>query len=195
MDVADLPAGGREEGIALVPHRGGQFGQRGQRLVNRVARQMRVGNVALDAAHHQPPAQRAPAAVFHHVTGARHGGGFTDDAVVDGLLARLQLLDDHPRAMHGRAFFVAGEQKGDVEQRLGRVLQKFLDRHDKGGNRGFHVTGAAPVQLASALGGGKRRAAPLCQRTGGNHIGVAGKYYGFDSCLRSTSVRCRPFCP
>jgi hypothetical protein len=49
VDVADLPAGGLEEGVAAVPLDGGQFGQRRRQLVDGVARQLRVGNVALHA--------------------------------------------------------------------------------------------------------------------------------------------------
>jgi hypothetical protein len=49
VDVADLPAGGREELVAFVPARGHQLGQRRRQLVDRVARQLRVGDVALDA--------------------------------------------------------------------------------------------------------------------------------------------------
>src|SRR5690606_29656573 len=51
VDVGHLPAGGREMVVALVPHDGGQFGQGRCGLVNGVAREVRVGDVALDALH------------------------------------------------------------------------------------------------------------------------------------------------
>ena len=111
------------------------------------------------------------------------------------LAARAQPLDHHLRAVHRRAFLVAGEQKGDGDGRLGRGGQELLDGDDEGGDRRLHVAGTAPVQPAVALRGLERRAAPLLHGAGGHHVGMAGKHYCFNSFLRFIDGRCRPFCP
>ena len=97
------------------------------------------------------PLMRAAPAVLDHVAGALDRGGLADDAVVEPLAARLELFADHHRAIDGRAFFVAGEQEGDRQAGVGLRGQKFFDGHDHGGQRGFHVAGAAAVQLAVAV--------------------------------------------
>jgi hypothetical protein len=48
---------GGKKALPLVPLGGSQFGQRRQGLVDGVARQLRVGDVALDAAHGELAAQ------------------------------------------------------------------------------------------------------------------------------------------
>ena len=184
VHVADLPAGGREKRIALVPHGSGQLGQGGQGLVNGIARQLRVGNVPLDAAHGEPAAERAAPAVLDHVAGLFDRGGHAHDAVVDPLAPRAQLFDHHLGAIHRRAFFIAGQQERQRDPGLGRGRQEFLDRHDKGRDRGFHVAGAAAVELAILVGGHERIAAPLGHRAGGNHVGMACKDYCFNSIWR-----------
>src|SRR5690606_1251788 len=70
VNVGDLEAGRREVGVAVVPVFGGQFGQRRGGQVDRVLRQVRVGHVALLAAHGQHAAQGAAPAVLHHVAQA-----------------------------------------------------------------------------------------------------------------------------
>ncbi len=53
LDVGNLHAGRREELISLIPLGRDQLVQRWHRPVNRVIRQMRIGDVALHAMHHQ----------------------------------------------------------------------------------------------------------------------------------------------
>src|SRR4051812_22210960 len=50
----------------------------------------------------------------------------------------------------------------------------FYSGHERG-DRAFHVSGAAPVQIAIALRGHKRIGMPLIQRTGWNDVGVPGE--------------------
>jgi hypothetical protein len=119
VDVAHLPAGGWEEGIALVPDGGGQFGQRRRHEVDRVARQVWVGNVALDALDRELAAHGAAAAVLDHVASAFDRGGLADDAPVQPLAACFQSVADNDRAVVGWPFLVTGEQKGDVDRWCG----------------------------------------------------------------------------
>ena len=178
MYVADLPGGGREKVVALVPLHRHQLGQRRGQGVDGVFGEMGVGDVALDAFDDQFAAERATPPVFNHVTRALHRGGFTNDAVVQHLAAFLQGLADDHRAVVGRAFLVAGKQQGDGELGVGVGGQQFFHRHHKGGDRGLHVTRAAPIQTAIAVGGSERVAVPLVERARGHHIGVTDKNEG-----------------
>ena len=191
MDIADLPAGGLKEVVAFVPDGGGEFRQRGQRLMNGVARKLRVGDMALHAVDGELAAHGAAAAVFDHVACAFDGGGLAHNAPVQALAALFEGFDDDLGAINRRAFFIAGQQKGDVESGFGRDLQKLFDSHDKGGDRGFHITGAAPVEFAVAVRGHKRRAGPFLERAGRHHIGVTCKNQYRLTRFDSASCLCR----
>ena len=175
VQVAHLPGGGGKAVVACVPLRGGQLGQGGGQLVQGVAGQVGVGNVALHAAHGQAPGKRTPAAVFDHVARALHGGGFAHDAPVKPLAARLKLAAGGHGAVGGGAFFVAGEQQGHVQRRLRLCPEKFFGGDDEGGDGAFHVARAPGVELAAAHLRLERRAAPALGRAGGHHVGVARK--------------------
>ena len=178
MDVADLPTGGWEERIAVVPGGGDQFGQCGGDQVDGVLRQMRVGDVALHTFDGQLAAHRAAPAVLDHVARALHRGGLADDAPVQAFAPLLKRLADHHGAVYGRPFFVAGEQEGNVDVGLRMGSQKFFAGHHHGRERSFHVGGTPPVELAVAVAGHERIAGPGVKRAGGDHVGVAGKHEG-----------------
>ena len=108
MHVADLPAGGWKERIAVVPHGGGEFRQRGQGLVDGVSGQLRIGNVALDTTHAELAAQGAAPSVLDHVAGFLDGGGFAHDAVIEFFAASLELFHHDLGAVNGGTFLVAG---------------------------------------------------------------------------------------
>ena len=137
---------------------------------------MRVGNVALNTFDAELAAERAAAAVFDHVAELIDRGGLTHDAVIQLFTARLELVAHHQRAVFGRAFFIAGDEKGDGQSRLRVCSKKLFSRHHHGGNRAFHVGCAATVKQAIAVAGRKRWRGPLRQRAGGHHVGVAGKH-------------------
>ena len=176
MDVADLPRGRREEGVALVPFDGGQIRQRRREQVDRVLRELRIGDVALHTLDGQAPAERAAPAVLDHVAAARERSRLADDAVVELLTARLQRLTDDDRAVVGRAFLVAGQQQRNGERRLRVCGQKFFQCHDEGGDRGLHVAGAAPIQATVAQRWCERVALPLVERASRHDVGMAGKH-------------------
>jgi hypothetical protein len=75
--------------------------------------------VALLAAHGQLGAEGATAAVLDHVTDQGGARRFADDAPVQALVARRQALDHGLGAVVGRAFFVAGDQEGDLARWFG----------------------------------------------------------------------------
>ena len=74
-----------------------------------VARQVRIGNVALDATHRELAAEGAAPAVLDHVAGALYGRGLAHDAKIEPFAARPERLDYHLGAVHRRAFLIAGE--------------------------------------------------------------------------------------
>ena len=56
--------------VARVPCGGGQFGQGGCGLMDRIAREVRIGDMALHAAHHEIAGERAAASVLDGVAEA-----------------------------------------------------------------------------------------------------------------------------
>ena len=70
--------------------------------------QMRVGNMTLHPLDRELAAHGPAATIFDHVTGALDRGGFTHNAIVQHLTARLQQLAHHHGAVECRALFVAG---------------------------------------------------------------------------------------
>ena len=103
VEVADLPGRGREMLVALVPDRRDELVQGRCQHVDGIARQVRVGDMALDALDGELAAHGAAASVLDHVAGLRHRGRLADDAVVDLVAARLEFAADHHRPVVRRA--------------------------------------------------------------------------------------------
>src|SRR5690606_20151339 len=101
VEIGNLEAGGREVGVAAIPLRGSQLGQRRQDAVHRVAHQLRIGDVAAAAAYTQPAVQRATPAIADHVTRLAGTGRFTDHAPGDFLASCFKYFDHTPRAVDG----------------------------------------------------------------------------------------------
>ena len=116
MDVADLPGGWRKERVAAIPFGRDQFGQRRRYLVDRIACQLRVGDVSLDAFDRELAAQGAATPVLDHVAGALNRSGFADDAEVRRFATLAQCFAHHNGAVCGGAFFVTGEQEGNAQR-------------------------------------------------------------------------------
>src|SRR5690606_9023336 len=85
VDVRHLPGGRRVVLVAFVPDLGGQFGQRRRGLVDRVARQVRVGDVALHALDDEVARQGAAAPVLDRVAQDVVRGRLADDAEIERL--------------------------------------------------------------------------------------------------------------
>ena len=100
--------------------------------MNRVARKMRIGDVALDAFDNQLAGQAAATAILDHVAEALDRGRFADDAVVNTLATRLEGLNDGNGAVGGVAFFIRGEQQGNAAG----VVRVRRDEAFNGGHEG-----------------------------------------------------------
>jgi hypothetical protein len=76
----------------------------------------------------------------------------------------------------GRAFFVAGDQKGDRALVVRVVRHEAFGGHQHGGQAAFHVSGAAPAQHAVLVDQRIERVVlPGLHRAGRHHVGVTGK--------------------
>ena len=119
VHVGHLPAGGGEKLVAGIPRGADQFSQRGSKQMHWIFSQMRIGNVPLHTLDGELAAHGAASAIFDHVAQLTDRRRLADDAVVQHLATRLELVADHHRAVCGRAFLVAGEQKRDRQRRIG----------------------------------------------------------------------------
>ena len=114
--------------------------KRGRREVDRILREMRVGDVPLDALDDQRARQRAAPAVLDHVAEALDRRRLADDAIVDALARGRELLDDLDRAVDRRAFLVGRQQQRDRAGRAGWAAT----------NASIAVTNAASEAFMSA---------------------------------------------
>ncbi len=155
---------------------GGQLGQRRGREMNRVLRQVRVGDVALLAVHGQGAAEGATTAVLDYV--AEQGGArrFADDAPVQALVALAQALDHCLGAVLGRAFFIAGDEEADGALVLRVIGDEALHGDDHARQAALHVRCATAAEHAIFIDAHVEwLVLPGVQRAGGHHVGVAGE--------------------
>ena len=124
VDVRALPRRRRKVGVAVVPLRRRELGERRRGAMDRVVGEMRIGDVTLHALDGQRPGQRAAAAVLDHVPQHVDRRRLADDAVVDALSGRGELLDDARRAVDRRTFLVGGEQQRDRSGGVGVAATK-----------------------------------------------------------------------
>jgi len=110
VDVRYLPRSRRKVLVALVPAHRREFGNGWRRDVDRILRQVGIGDVPLHAAHDQRSGKRPAASVLDHVAETVDRGGFADDAIVERLARGPELVDDLDGAVGRRAFFVRGNQ-------------------------------------------------------------------------------------
>ena len=147
----------------------------GAALVDRIAGEVRIGDVALHALDAQLARQRAAAPVLDHVAERAHGGRLADDAVVELPALRGEPVAERHGAVERRAFLVARDQEGDRAGRIGPGGDELLDRDHHRGERALHVGSAAAVQHAVAVRRHERVAGPLVERAGRHDVGVAGE--------------------
>ena len=81
--------------------------------MNRVFRQMRVGDMALHALDHEFARERTASAILDGVAKLRERCWFADDAEVHRFATRRKGFDDGNGAVHGIALFIRSEQEGN----------------------------------------------------------------------------------
>ena len=172
MDVGDLPGGGWEVLVALVPTCGGQLRQGRCSQVDWVSRQLRVGDMALQPLHHEGAGKRSSTPVLDGVAQPVHAGRLADDAVVNRLAAPTKRLHDSRRPVDRCAFFVRRDQQRNRPSVRGMRGNESLRGGDECGERGLHVGRAAAIDKAVTLRGGEGIAPPPLDGARGHHVGM-----------------------
>ena len=149
--------------------------EHGDQPVGGIVGALRVGGVALPAAHGEPAGDRAAPADLGGVAQPLGAGGLADQAGIEplALLGRPgQQLD---RAVDRLGFLVAGDQEAD------RTASRATFGHEPGhggderGHPALHVGRAAAIEAAVLDGAGERVVAPRIARTGRHHVDMAGE--------------------
>ena len=113
VEVRHLEGGRLEVLGALIPHAAGELGQRRGQGMDRVLRQLRIGDVALHAVNGEPPAEGAAAADLDvSPMRARWMARPTTHQSMRSPRAR-ERFHHALGAVHRRPFLVTGDQEGD----------------------------------------------------------------------------------
>jgi hypothetical protein len=137
-------------------------------------------------------AHRAAPAILDHVAGALYAGGLAHNAGVDLFAARGQPFTYLHSAVQCGPFFIAGQQKSQVDGRIRLVRDKLFAGHHHRGDGGFHIAAAAAIQIAIAVRGHEGGRGPLVQRAGGHDISVTRKHERLDARCRSQCLALGP---
>ena len=177
MDVGYLEARRREQTVAFarktfVPAPRAEFGQGRHRLMDRIARLFRIGDMPLDAAHRQRAGQGAAPPDAQQVAQSLLGRRFAGEAVVDVLAAGTEMFDDAAHAIDGVALFVRGQQQGNRAPVMRMPRNELLQRQHECGHAALHVGGTASVQLPVADGRHEGIAGPGLDRAGRHDVGM-----------------------
>ena len=155
--------------------------------MDRILRQVRIGDVALHATDDERPGKRAAAAVFDHVAQSIDRRRFADNAVVERLACGAEFVDDTHRAVDRRTFLVGSDEQRNRSTMACVQGRESFDRNDECGQRRLHVGGTAPVEKPVAHRRHKRIRMPRLERTGRHHVGV--------SCEADQGTRVAEPCP
>src|SRR5690554_4416306 len=145
--------------------------------MDRVARQVRVSDVALHPMHCQITVQRAAAADLDNITQSVSAARLSDNTPGNFLAPLLQRFNYLTGAVDRLAFLIGSNKKCDRSmQRLGAsFFKEAFTCGDHGGETAFHISGPSAIKLAVANGWLKRRGMPLVLGATGNDIRVTGK--------------------
>ena len=152
-----------------------EFGEHGRDEMDRIARELRIRDVALDPLDDQRPGQRAAAPVLDHVAELVDRGRLADDAIIDA--ARR-------RARASRRLFtvpsIDGPSSSDVissamEPGAGPCATNASIATTNAASETFHVGRAAAVEVTVAHAWARRVRCPCVERTGRHDVGVAGE--------------------
>ena len=133
---------------------------------------MRIGRVALHAAHGEKGIQRTAATDLHHLAHLIRAGGFAHQADGHAFVVVLHPVQQSDRAVQRVAFFVTGD--GDHDRAIWwGGLNKVHSRRNKGRDARFHIGRTTPPKLAVFFLGSEGIDRPSRQIAHGHHIGMA----------------------
>ena len=131
--------------------------------------------MALRAGHRDHPIDRAATTDFYHIAQYVRIGRFADQTVINNFALLLKPAKHFARAVNARAFFVAGDEKGNRAADIS--LRLLMRRHggDKSRNRAFHIGRASSPKGLLANVTGKRVCLPIICIADRHDICVTGK--------------------
>ena len=176
VDVGDLQAGGLEVPVAPVPFGFHQFTERGQRRVDRVVRELRVGDMPLFPLDPDGGAEGAAPAHLDHVPEIPGAGGLPDDAEVDSLPPLGQHVQHRQGAVPRDPLLVAGDQECNRAPVFRMRGNELLTGADERRDAALHVRGSPSVQHVPVDHPLEGRVPPLRFRSRRDHIGMARKH-------------------
>ena len=152
-----------------------QFRQDGGEAPDRVVREVRIGDVALDPLNLEHAAQRAAPPDSDHVAERFVTRWLADHAPVNAFIACVQLLDDFQGTVTGTTFLIARNQESDTSLVIRMGCHETLRGDDHCGKTAFHVGAAAAVNSPVADIGLEGVGLPVVQVPCGHDVGMPGK--------------------
>ena len=133
--------------VAFVPGRVHQLLEGGECLMDRIARELRIGDVPLNTHDAQFGTEGTTATDSNNIAQHLAARWFADDAPIHALFARQEAIHDCAGPVKSGAFFVGREQEGNPAGQVWSPLEQALDGNDHGRQAALHVRRTAAVNV------------------------------------------------
>ena len=161
--------------VALIQQVRREGAQHRQQARDRVAGELRVGDVALDAGESELGVQTAAAADLDHLAEFSRIGRLTHQAVVDDFAVCAHPVQHLDRAIDRDAFLIAGNQQADRARHLAAARrQELRESFDETRDGAFHVRRTAAKERIVDDLAGERILRPGVTLADRHHVGMAG---------------------
>ena len=157
--------------------RGLQCRDKRHQPADRIVGAIRIGHMALTAAHDQRAVERAATAGLDGVADRLDIARLAENAVIEGLAALGRPFQELHGAVDRDALFVAGNQQRErAPLRLAAMRRKMIKGGgDKAGDAALHVDRAASEKLVAGDFAAERRMPPRPLVAGRHHVGMPGE--------------------
>lgn len=129
--------------------------------------------MALHAMNGNRAGERTAPPDLDHVAKRVRVGWFTDDRCIPAFAALFCPFEQFHRAVDGRAFLIAGDEKGNAALDVAMLFDVAGNRGHETGDAAFHVHRATAIHHAVLDFCGKGRVLPVLFIAGRHDIGVA----------------------
>jgi hypothetical protein len=170
VEIGDFYIARLKPVIAFVQHDGVDGGQDADQARDRIVGQMGIGDMALRARNLYPHIDRAAPADLDDVAQPLGGCRLAHQAQVGAQAMGGHAIHQRQRAVHRRAFLIAGDDQAD---RAGQIVGQAVQRRDIGGDRALHVHRAAAIEQVPANFRLERVAGPAI--SGRHHVQMPGE--------------------
>ena len=172
IDARHLQAGGFEPTRPCIQAVRREVVEQGQQPMHRIIRQMRIGDMALNAGHGDGRAEAAATPDLDDLAEAVRIGRLPHHTEIRHLAMLAHPLHDAHGAVPRRPLLVArDEQRDRSRQGFGRL--GLSHARNEGCNRRLHIAGAAPMQ--HAILDHAAEGVVLPSLAGGHHVGMTRK--------------------